>query len=286
MENSNINNTQKNVYGYIRVSTETQADKGYGLETQQEAIINHCKSNNLNLVRVFSDEGLSGTLLPNQRPSLQELIHTCKENNIDSVVVYKLDRIARDLMVQLYIEEQLLIQDTTIMSVQEGDLSGNDPMTIAFRQMIGVFAELEKNTIVSRLTNGKATKAKGGNKPCGKAPFGYKWSHETNTIVIDPIETPIVKELFSVAYNRYGFQEIANEMNKRKKYNRNGKEWSRQSIRVILNNNFYAGILIHQGEEIDGHHEKLIDLETLKYIQGHRKPNQEDMDNLFRSVQI
>lgn len=256
----------KNVYGYIRVSTETQVERGYSLDAQEDEIKKYCTKNNLNLVNVFSDEGLSGTLLPNERPALLELINTCKENDIQSVVVYRMDRLARDLGVQLWIEKELLVQKTTMVSVQEGDLSSDDPMMIAFRQMIGMFAELERNTIVGRLSKGKTTKAKQGYKPCGKSPFGYQWSHDRKTVNIVESEADIVKQIFQLNSDGIGYQAIASTLNKQKKFKHNQKQWSREDIYRTLKNKFYIGILTHQGVEIEGKHEPIIDRDVWEAI--------------------
>lgn len=82
------------VYGYIRVSTETQADKGYGLETQRSAIEEFCKSNNYKIVGVFEDKGISGTMGNDdvsKRVGLNNLLDSITD--VDAVVVLNTSRL-------------------------------------------------------------------------------------------------------------------------------------------------------------------------------------------------
>ena len=293
MNESNNSTTQKNVYGYIRVSTETQADKGYGLETQQEAIITHCEENNLNLVRTFVDSGKSGVLGDSdnlsKRPALIELLD--KLNGTNTIIVMNTSRLWRDDSAKVLICKSIRNLQGEIISIEQPrySLYNKDPQEFLFNSMMEMLDQYDRMCINKRLSSGKTTKAKGGNKPCGRAPFGYRWAQDRN-IETNPEEAKTVKVIFSCYRNLYGFQEIANYLNKKCNYNRNNKEWSRQSIRAILQNKFYNGILSHQGNEIKGNHEALIDDETWNFTSGLMKPRssitQEDMDALIDSVQI
>lgn len=220
MNDSNINQENKNVYGYIRVSTETQADKGYGLETQEQAIIKYCEDNNLNLINIYTDAGISGAIGDkddlSSRPALCEMLEIL--NGTNTIIVMNTSRLWRDEGAKVLICKSVRNCKGEIISIEQPrySLYSKDPQEFLFNSMMEILDQYDRMIINKRLSKGKTTKAKNGNKPCGRTPFGYQWSYDRKSVEIDPVEAPIVKELFSIAYNKYGFQEIANEMNKRK----------------------------------------------------------------------
>src|SRR5437879_9903185 len=103
---------------YLRVSTPGQVEDGLGLQIQQDQIQAYLKRNpTLTLARTFRDEGLSGSTL--DRPALKALLTEAKEKHFTKVIVPKLDRLARDLYVQLFLEKELLIHGIEVVSLAE-----------------------------------------------------------------------------------------------------------------------------------------------------------------------
>lgn len=92
---------------YIRVSTERQAEEGYGLESQKRDIDEYCRKHQLIIKEYYVDAGLSGMEM-SKRVELQRLISDMAK--IDVIVVYKLDRLARDTVDALYMIEKSLRQ--------------------------------------------------------------------------------------------------------------------------------------------------------------------------------
>ena len=94
--------SSKKLVGYCRVSTDNQKEEGT-IKIQQTALIEYAKLNNYKLIKIFNDEGISGGL--EDRPGLVELFNFLESNaEADGVLIYKLDRLARDL----YIQEHLV----------------------------------------------------------------------------------------------------------------------------------------------------------------------------------
>jgi len=81
------------VFGYVRVSTEMQAEKGYGKDVQENAINEYCKTNKLQLVETFKDLGVSGALI--ERNGLTELLAALSERGVKKVVVMNTSRLWR-----------------------------------------------------------------------------------------------------------------------------------------------------------------------------------------------
>ena len=147
----------KKTAAYLRVSTGNQIGSGkYGLAAQKETIEQYARSENLQIIKWYSDEGISGSTL--DRPGLLEMLRDGNNNLFTFVLVAKMDRVARDVYYQLYIEKEFLKSNIEIISASE-PFRGNDPMMNAFRQIIAVFAELEKSIITTRLKNGRRQKA-------------------------------------------------------------------------------------------------------------------------------
>ena len=111
--------------GYVRVSTENQNGcDSFGLETQRDAISKYCTANGLELVQIFEDPAFSGSLPPLERPGLRAVLEAVQEG--DKVVVPRLDRIARDLYLSLWVEKEIRKAGAELISISE-PYRWNDP---------------------------------------------------------------------------------------------------------------------------------------------------------------
>ena len=91
--------TARKVFGYVRVSTAEQV-AGNGLDVQRSAIRSYCREHGLLLTRILSDEGISGSNGLDTRTGLAEGLAGVERGDVAGLVVYRLDRLARDLLLQ------------------------------------------------------------------------------------------------------------------------------------------------------------------------------------------
>jgi len=229
----------KKIIAYCRVSTDNQKEEGT-IELQVEAIKDYCKSRDLELVEIFKDEGISGGL--ENRPALADLFSFLEEvKDIDAVVIFKLDRLARDLYIQEHIIKKLEALNVGLISTKEPNLASDDPMRKAFRQFMGIVAELEKSFITMRLSGGRINKAKKGRYAGGGVAIGYK--SEGKELVISGEEAEIVKNIYKLRRGRKGLREIARTLNENNIPTARGGKWYAGTVKYILENPIYKGVL-------------------------------------------
>jgi DNA invertase Pin-like site-specific DNA recombinase len=165
----------KRAFGYVRVSSPGQADEDRdGIPRQKEAIRKWASANNVRIVRWFED-AITGKKDLDNRPALQDLMTALHSNGIKLVVIERLDRLARDLMVQESIIADIQRNNFEIISTVEPDLCSTDPTRVLLRQMMGAFAEYERKMIVQKLRGARArAAAKNPNYREGRKPFGFR----------------------------------------------------------------------------------------------------------------
>jgi site-specific DNA recombinase len=245
--------------GYLRVSTEGQAGEDkFGLPAQKEAIQGYVESQGIEIVAWYEDDGISGATI--DRPGLQQMITDSGENIFDAVLVAKMDRIARDLFYSLFIEKELLLNEVQIISISE-PVIGHDPMNTAFRQMMGVFAELEKSMIAARMTGGRKQKARGGGYAGGGAAIGYRAKRGGKVLLLDQEKALTVQRVFELRDKQptWTLQQLADQLNKEGHTTAQGKKFKSMQVKRILDRkNFYSGTYSYSGIESAGQHEAIL----------------------------
>jgi site-specific DNA recombinase len=244
------------VFGYCRVSTDNQKDEGT-IEIQRVALREYAEAKGLELVEIFSDDGVSGGL--EDRPALAEMFNALEERiEIGGVLIFKLDRLARDLYIQEHLIKQLDKLGKKIISTKEQDLDSNDPMRKAFRQFMGIVSELEKSFITMRLSGGRINKAKKGKYAGGGVAMGYL--AKGKELAIDPLQADTIRAIFEMKRKRKGYCAIARDLNERSIPTSRGKRWYAGTVKYILKNPLYRGVLSYR--DIDSQRADLAILPT------------------------
>src|SRR6478672_12408299 len=159
-------------HAYLRVSGKGQIE-GDGFTRQLKAIRDYAATHDLKIVNVYREEGLSGTKESANRPVWSELMTALHSNGVRVVIIEKLDRLARDLMVQETIIADLRKNGFEVVSVAEPDLMANDPTRVLVRQMMGAVAQYEKCQIVLKLRGARMRKRAKEGRCEGRKPYGY-----------------------------------------------------------------------------------------------------------------
>ncbi len=232
-------------FGYCRVSTDNQRDEGT-IALQETALDEYCREQGYELVRVFRDEGVSGAKELDNRPGLADLFDCLEQDvSVDGVLIYKLDRLARDLYIQEHLIRKLAQMGRRILSTKELDLDSTDPMRKAFRQFMGTVSELEKAFITMRLSGGRLNKARKGGYAGGGVALGYK--AEGKELSIDKTHAETVRLIFSLRRRRKGYRAIAQLLNTQGIPTARGGQWHGGTVRYILRNPIYKGRLAYKG---------------------------------------
>lgn len=252
-------------YGYCRVSTETQAEKGFGLAAQEQAIKKYTRENSLQLERLFMDEGISGNLKDTdddeaigKREALMELLAMLEKG--DTVIVLNTSRLWRSDMTKAIIRRELMKREARIISIEQPkyDLYTKDPNDYLINAIMEALDVYERMSISLKLARGRTVKAKGGDKPAGVCPFGYQYTSDKKHVEICQEEAATVRMMFTEGQKGKSLNQIADMLNERNITTRRGKQWSAGNVQVVLRNAFYTGELQHQGKAIKGNHAPII----------------------------
>ena len=211
------------VFAYLRVSGLTQV-LGDGLDRQLEACQKYAHANGLEIVEVFREEGISGTTEIDGRVALPALFVALEQNGVRTVLIERLDRIARDLMVQETIIADMQKNGYTLISCYEPDLCSTDPSRVLMRQIFGAIAQYDKTMIVLKMKAGKDRKRV--NDPTwkeGKKPFGEK-----------PGEAATLALMHKIRANGGTLQSIVDTLNQAGTLARSGKPWTVGTVGKIL----------------------------------------------------
>ena len=209
-------------FAYLRVSGKGQV-KGDGFTRQLQAIKTYSAEHDIKIVEVFREEGVAGTKESMDRPAWSAMITALLSNGVKTIVIEKLDRLARDLMVQEATIADLQKSGFTLISVAEPDLMASDPTRILMRQLMGAVAQYDKSQIVLKLRGARMRKRATEGRCEGRKPFGR-----------DEAERAAVERMRALRAEGLGFDRIADRLNTEGVPTRTGRRWHGVVINRIL----------------------------------------------------
>ncbi len=235
-----------NVAAYCRVSTEKE-DQLNSLEAQKEFFTEYTKRTGDNLVRLYADEGISGTKIKNRKEFLR-MMEDADRGLFDMVVVKDISRFARntvDLLQNirklkaLGIETQFLTANMTSM--------GNSEFVLT---IFGALAQEESANISKRVKFGKKLNAEKGRVP--NIVYGYdKTKGDFFNLTVNEQEAATIRQIYQWYINEgYGASKIGSMLNEKGIKTKRGCQWSQNAVCRILTNELYTGKIINGKQEV------------------------------------
>jgi DNA invertase Pin-like site-specific DNA recombinase len=204
------------VIGYLRVSTDAQAEHGYGLDVQEQAIKQWASREGKSIADFFIDAGVSGSNGLDTRIALADALSALRGGIAEGLVVYRLDRLARDLVLQETLLAEVRRIGGQVYSTAGGEADyladdPNDPSRRLIRQILGAVSEYERSMISLRLRSGRQRKAERGGFAYGSPRFG--WEAIDGNLVPLPEEQATLARMRALQGSGHSIRQIAETLN-------------------------------------------------------------------------
>jgi DNA invertase Pin-like site-specific DNA recombinase len=210
-------------FAYLRVSGKGQ-ESGDGYTRQLQCINRYATANDIKVVRIFKERGVSGEKELSDRPAFMEMLSALHSNGVKVILIEKLDRLARLLSVQESIIAELKRHGFELISVEEPDLLKDDPYRVMFRQFQGAISQCEKANIVLKLRGARQRMKQKTGRCEGRKPFGER-----------PGEEKVLQRMKELRASGTGFDRIAAMLNAEGVPTRTaGKRWHGFAVNQIL----------------------------------------------------
>lgn len=234
---------------YVRVSTLHQIDKD-SLPFQRQELENYAKyALNIEDVEIFEDAGYSAK--NTDRPKYQEMMKRIRSGEFTHLLVWKIDRISRNLKDFSEMYEELKECKVTFVSKNE-QFDTSTAMGEAMLKIILVFAELERKLTAERVFSIMLSRAEKGLWNGATVPFGYVWSEEEKFPVIDPEESKFVQHIYNLYETLRSTLKVAYRLHDENIATKRNGQWTAKTVRDILRNPFYIGTYRYNMRESGG----------------------------------
>ena len=238
----------KIISAYIRVSTDEQVEKGNSIQEQKERLSAFCRANGWSQPEYYIDDGYSAKDL--NRPGIQHLLDDVRAGKVQSVLTTKLDRLSRNLLDILQLVNIFTDHGCNYVSASESF----DASTAAGKmmlQLLGTFAEFERERISERVKENMLSLAKNTNKAIYQPCYGYEID-ENGQFVINEEEAKFVRLMFDLAEQGHGPRMIAKILNEHGARTKAGKPWDQVNVKRLIKNERVAGIMIYNKRQKKG----------------------------------
>lgn len=207
---------------YLRVSGKGQVE-GDGFTRQLSAAKKYADTNGIKIVWVFREAGVSGGTDWENRPAFSEMMALLLSNGVRTVIVERLDRVARDLLVQESVIADFQRKKLTLISASEPDLLSDDPSRVLMRQMLGAFFQYKKTLLVAKLRGARQRKRVSIGHCEGRKRYG-----------VTTAEKEVIARILSLRDGGMTMSAIAASLNEAGVKPRAGQQWYPTSIQRVL----------------------------------------------------
>jgi len=219
--------------GYVRVSTDRQAEQGVSLEAQEAKIRAMATVQGSDLLDVIVDGGESAKSL--NRPGLQRLMALVNGGKVQAVIVAKLDRLTRSVKDLCGLLELFEKRKVALISVAEaldtGSAAGRLVITI-----MGAVSQWEREAIGERTRDALRHK-RGNGERVGNIEFGYRLSPDQRHLELEPVEQAAMQEIRDLRRQGHTLRGIAATLNSRGRRTRRGTAWRLESVARVVKQN-------------------------------------------------
>lgn len=239
------------VVSYIRVSTEEQAEHGYSIDVQKQVLTDYAVGHQLEIVESFVES--QSAFRPGRSEFARMVDLLTRNKSIRAVLVYKIDRISRNLHDYSTLVEEMGVEIISATEQLPSNATGR-----LMGDMQAAFSRYFSAQLSDRVTEAMAAKARKGIYP-SYAPTGYINNRETRTIEVDPKRAHLVRQVF-VMYDETDMtvKEVAAWAKDQGLTTRRGGKLGKSTLHVMLQNPMYCGIVRWREVTAPGIHEPLI----------------------------
>lgn len=220
----------KRAIGYVRVSHQEQVLEGVSLDAQRDKIRMYAELNDFELIGIEADEGISGKSIK-ARKGIQKVLNRAEKGEIDAIIIFKIDRLARNTAETLQIAEFLDKKGVSLHSISE-KLDTKSPVGEFFFTLMASLAQMERKMIGERTRNSLLYLKNTARAYNGVPLYGYK--NEGENLIPDEAEQAVVNQVMAMHEKSLRVAEITRRLNKQGHKARNGKEWYFSAVKKII----------------------------------------------------